>query len=195
MAKEPKPEQETEEMEENVEATPVKRSPRIYILLGFVSLILLQATLLFFLLPSPAQVAQQVDSYARSDDQWSEMVRGTVPVDPNVKPIDLKEKSLGEKFTVQDISPRNPSEMEIFSVKVTLKIDKKDEKEFDKLYLERTETLRDIVYAVLRSSTMEERGSETLSAIKNRIRLRINEELGANYVKDVRCTEPSVSVM
>ena len=193
MAKDPKLEQETDDIEEVVEETPKKRSPRLFILLGFISLILLQATMLFLLLPSQKQVADDLDKL-RQRDPWAVAVTDP-PEDNTVKSIDLVEKPLGDKFSVQDISPRNPAETEIFSVKVTLRIDKKDEAAFDKLFLQRTETLRDTVYAVLRSSTMEERNSETLSAIKTRIRIRVNEELGANFVKDVRCTEPSHAIM
>lgn len=185
MAKETKPEIEAEEIQEEEPQQP-KRSPRMFILLGFVALVLFQVIGLAFLLP-PLLKPQMIEPDP-PPDYTTDTTLKTEPVK-----AELIEKSLGDKFMVRDIGDNNTTN--VFSVKVTLRIEKSDEKKFDKIMENRTETVRGVVYAVLRASTLPERKSETLQSIRNTIRVKVNDELQVNYVKDVVCTEPSNEMM
>jgi flagellar basal body-associated protein FliL len=172
------------------------RSPRLIILLSLVTLVLFQVLALFWILPTPQKIKAEIEDGKIILDPPNDF---RTPVDAvpqtGIKPEDLLEKTIGDPFRVQDPNPDNPGATDVFSVAVILKIDKKDERKFDKLLLEQPATIRSIVYAVLRSSTLTERKQETLGAIRNKILTKVNEHFGSNYVKDVVCDNPSVTSM
>ncbi len=191
MAKEPEPAQ---EIPPQTEEKP-KRSSRLIVLLCLVSLILFQVTLMFFLLPGPKQVADEVKgSIVLTPPPEFEAPVNVAP-NADLKSAELIEKELGDKFQIQDLRPNGAGETDLFSVKVTLRVDKKDEVKYDKLYEQRKNTIRGLVTAVLRASTLDERRQETLTTIRQKIQNKINDELGSNYVKDVVCTDISVGTM
>lgn len=194
MAKEPNPEEQSEQLE-NIEKKDTKRSLGLSILLpliGLVSLVLFQVMALYFILPSPADVADEIKNRGiNTQDPGPYIVEPGVIPSPDVSKIEMVERPLGDPFRVQEPDPETPGQTNVFTVTVILKVDKKEATKFDLLLTERTHTLRGIVYAVLRSSTKQERTSETLGKIRSKIRVKINEELGSNFVKDVVCDNPS----
>lgn len=187
MAKEPEidPEEIVEE-----ETPKAKRSPLIYILLGLVSLVLLEVMALALILPAMTRVEKLDPSAYEAPDY-------TAPGSPipDSKPIDLVEKELGERFNIEDLSPDAQGTISTFGVKVVVAVEKKDETKFDELYAQKTNAIRADVGAVLRASTLTERSQETLGTIRNKLRVKINERLGANYVKEVICTDPKIGSM
>ncbi|MCL2744520.1 MAG: hypothetical protein FWE67_11780 [Planctomycetaceae bacterium] len=200
MAKEPERKQDLDkdgdvsENETVVEKKP--QSQRLLILLSLVALVLFQILALYWILPTPDRIKKNIldgKIVTEPPDDFR------VPVDaiPNrgIKPEDMLEMPIGEPFRVQDPNPDTPGAIDIFSVTVVLKIDKKDKTKFEKLLKEQPVTIRNTVYAVLRQSTLTERKQETLGAIRNKVMTKLNEQFGTNYVKDVVCDNPSVTQM
>lgn len=196
MAKEKEPtksELETDEMLDQADQQPTKRSSGMFILLGMIIVILLLATSMALILPGPGAVRKELisleDGNFVADYQPLPSTTGETP------PMELVEKDLGDKFQVQELSTQRPGETDLFSVSITLLVDKKSEAEFDKIYATRTKTVRGAIQTILRASTLEERRQDSLGSIKQKIVRQVNEKLGGNFIKDVVCTDVSLGVM
>lgn len=199
MAKEAKSDDQLDQLDENLEnqaAAPKKKSSRLLILLALISLVLFQVMALYFILPSPGKIAEELQKGGGTIEppEAYRIPKDAIP-QPDVNPADLVERPIGDPFRIQEPNPDSPGATDVFTVTVVLKIDKKEAQKFDAILAERPATIRGIVNAVLRGSTLQERKSETLGTIRNKIQIKVNEELGANYVKDVVCTDPSVLTM
>ena len=192
MAKDPKLEIEPEENLEVSDELKKPKSYRLHLLIGLVGIVMAQAALLFFLLPGPNQVRDQL----RNLDQ-SEIIGNTegFTVPPAVLPegeatrAEYVEKELGEKFRVQNIRPGTDQTIDSFTVTVIAQVLKKDETAYDKLFEKHKFAIRESVENVLRASTLEERTQVSLRTIKQRILKAINDVIGQPYVRGVICTD------
>ncbi len=196
MAKDPKLDIATDESLNAVEETPQPKSYRMHILLILTGVVLAQATLLFFILPSPADTQNALKIL-----ETRQIVEGDLtfppeaPPDPNAKKEEYVEKELGEKFSVQSIRPTAEQAIDTFTVTVVVRVFKKDATAYDKLFESKKFSIRQAVEEVLRASTLEERKQVTLITIKQRIMKVINEVLGEPYVRDVICIDPKPDMM
>ncbi len=190
MAKDPKADVKPPEDPVVVESTPSKGIPRLYILIGLASLVLLQVLLLFFLLPSPGKVRDEVEKAGQTeiDRSKGEYTQVPLPEDTSVK-IETIEKPLGEKFRVQDVNKADPTKMDGFSGSVYAVIKKTDEAAFDALYTKNEKRVRSLIQTILRESSVEERTEPSLSVIRGRIKRRVREELGIPFVLDIGCND------
>ena len=197
MAKDPKLEIEPEENLETTEELKQPRSYRMHILVILIGVVLAQATLLFFLLPSPSQVRGQLNDLNTAD-----LIGNTdYEVPPNVLPSGEKtkeeyvEKSLGDKFQVQNMRPGPDQTIDTFTVNVVVLVFKKDETAYDKLFEKHNFAIREAVENVLKSSTMEERNQVSLRTIKQRIMKAINDVIREPYIRGVICNDAKIDMI
>ena len=201
MAKDLKPDVKPPEEINGVEATSPTGIPRLYILLGLVSLILLQTTLLAFLLPSrEAGESGFVETGNEIIDRPGGSYRER-PVVPESKSVKIKtiEKPLGkpegERYRVQDVERNNPSAMSGFSCSVYCVIKESDEKAFDKIYEKNVRRIDDLIQTILRESTLEERLDPRLGVIRGRIKRRVSEDLDIPYILEIIINNPQTESM
>ncbi len=178
-------------------AAPSKGISRLYIILGLVSLILLQTLLLFFLLPSPSQVAANVQKSHQTVIDQQPDPQYTAPAIPKDETEKVKkiERPFGAKFQVQDTNPTNPSKMDGFIGTFIAIIRESDAKEYDKIYAEKENRIRFIIQTILRESSLEDRTNPHLNVIRGKIVRQVNTELGVPYVQDVVCPDAKTESM
>ena len=200
MAKDSKPENRLPEDVGAAETGPPREIPRLYILLGLVSLIFFQAMLLAFLLPSPNQVAKRVEAAAQQeiDDDGGQLVVPPIPPEKPVK-IDTLEKPFGkpegEKFRISDVNRSDPSKQDGFTCSVNVVIKKSDERAFDKMYETSVRRIDALIQTILRESTLDERSEPSLSVIRGRIKRRASEDLNIPYILDILITDAQTESM
>ena len=160
------------------------KSYRLQISLGMVSLILLQMLLLWFVLPSPAQVGREiglnpVDSIGIFED-------GDV-IPPGV----IREEDFDE-ILISQITVRNVVDgmNERFSLTMNVTVRRgREARLFERAFERRIARIIDRVETIMRQSTYEERREADLTTIKERSKRAINEVLGTPWVQGVLITE------
>jgi len=183
MAKEQKQENPTP-VPEVPEVVGPPKSYRLYVSLGFVCLILFQVIIVLLIMPAKQELP----------------LRGVGPEDgttfnnvPEQRTIirkeEMVERQIGEKNTFKIRTPRPNDMNDAFSVVIHVTVRKSDVKAFDNRYAQRTITVIDRATAVLDASTTEERGEATRTAIKERVKKKINEVLENTWVQEVLFTE------
>ncbi len=191
MAKEPAPELDAIAPLDDAPKPP--KSYRMYILLGMVLLILIQTTMMFFLLPSPQTIATQVgglnDPTIEQFNPEAAMEGEQVATLAKVVTNPLNEDS--PVFKIQQTNPEVPGGQLTFTASVSLVIDKKDEKAFDKLFADKALIVRQEIEIILRNSKPAERRESTVGTIRRKLLVKVNEVLDPNkkYVRDVLCTD------
>ena len=165
-------------------AAPPK-SYRLYISLGFASLILLQIILVFLMIPAkqpdPKVGAQVGNGTMNFNDVSSE------PAYPIPKEATL-EIPIGDKNTFK-ISTNRGDSTDSFSMVMTIIIRRTDERAFNRRFPLCTMEVLDRATQILNASTSEERGEAEHTAIKESLRRGINEVLGMPWVQRVLFTE------
>ena len=189
MARELKPEQNTEVAPDVSAILEPPKSYRLYIVLGFVVVILLQTFIMaaafrsWFPPPGlPNMGLNPSDNAGLGLDE-----AGLVP--PNIgkreevleKPIN-EGKALKVKQTVYD-------QTETFSLILHVRVRKKDERKFDLRYEACKQTIRDRLESMLAVSSTEDRKEAGSTAIKAKAKKVINDELGFPYVQEVLVSE------
>jgi len=178
MAKEQKQEPPTPAPEVPEVAGPPK-SYRLYISLGFVSLILFQMIVLFLLIPPKQEVPPfglpQGDEYGDT---------------PGVSPELIKQKAMatlpiGDKNSFKNFNFPQDDGTETFSLVMHVYVEKTDESKFNTLYEAHSIEIIDEVAAVLRATSLDDRQEAGHTAIKERVKKKINDILGVPYVKRV----------
>ncbi len=192
MAKEPNPELEVAAPLDDAPQKP--KSNRMYILLGMVLLILIQTTIMFFLLPGPGKIRSELDGI--DDPTLEGGFSPEVPIES--KPIETVERPVtnplredATKFNIQQTNPEVPGGQLMFSASVVLVIAKGDSASFDKLYPIKANRIWQECEIILRNSTLSDRKEATLGTIRRKLLAKINEVLdeNKNYVRDVLCTD------
>ncbi|MDR1053240.1 MAG: flagellar basal body-associated FliL family protein [Planctomycetaceae bacterium] len=191
MAKEQKP---AEPVAANLTETEQPKSilgSRLIVILALFVLALAQMIVFYMLLPNPQTIAQGITDTLPilPDDVQTAGFSPTPTV--RIETRDWIEKKLGDPFKYMNKNKTDPTLSDNFIGTITVRIDKKDEQKFDRVMATRTEKLRDIVYTVLREAKEEEFVSPNLLQIKQKIMMKINEELGQPFVKEVLCTDMS----
>ena len=177
MAKEQKPETPSPAPAAPEVAAPPK-SYRLYILLGFVCLILLQIILVFLMIPAKQPVPQV----------GIEVGNGTgEPANPLPKEPTL-EIPIGDKNTFK-IRTNRGDVTDSFSVVMTVVIRSADRRAFERRYPLCTMEVIDKATQILNASSTDERREAEHTAIKERVRRGINEVLGMPWVQQVFFTE------
>jgi len=184
MAKEQKQENPTP-VPEVPEVVGPPKSYRLYVSLGFVCLILFQVIIVLLIMPAKQELP----------------LRGVGPEDgttfnnvPEQRTIirkeEMVERPIGDKNSFKITTPRLNDMNDAFSVVMHVTVRKSDAKAFDNRYAQCTIRVIDRATAVLSASTTEERAEATRTAIKERVKKVINEELGDPWVQEVLFIEP-----
>ena len=191
MAKEQKQDQKQAPAPDSAEELVQPKSYRLQITLGLVGLLLFQMIVLFFVLPSRAQVEDrfglQAGQAANGIDDPSLVPRDVVSTERMVeRPI-----RDGEKFTV---SRWQNGENETFSVTLFVQVKRSDARRFDNQYELRMNEVVDRITSILGGTTTEERQEIGNTAIKAKVQRGINEVLGTPWVQQVFLRDPSLAV-
>ena len=186
MAKEQKQEQAAPPAPEHTEALGPPKSFRLYIVLGFFSLILFEVLILWIALPgrTPATINAGVNA--------GELPTGidnanTVPPDIGVQK-NLIEKPIGEKNTFHFKKTEDGTTTSV-SLIMNVKIQKADEAKFDKEYTAHTSEIIEAVTKELWAAKREDYLEVNRTAIKERTKKAINALFTSPYVKQVVITE------
>ena len=167
-------------------AAPPK-SYRLYIVLGFVSLILFQVIFVFLLIPAkpiPPPVGVQIgDDYGQTEG----LTGDPIPSKPTVS------LQIGEKNTFKFSDTRDGNN-EVFSFQLYVNVEKADEYKYTTQYNNRSIEIIDAIASAMRATTQTEREEAGYTAIKEKIKRTINDILPVPYVRRVFFVEPSYTV-
>jgi len=187
MAKEQKQEQNPPPVPEGSEITGPPKSYRLYIALGFASLILLQMIVLGLLLSALArQTPQQIGlDPVNGIDNF-----GNVPgMPPPVRPTErMAEIQIGTRTTFNIRNVRDDAN-EVFSLIIWAQVRQRDSRNFERRFEQCENEIIDRVTAILSASTTEERSEAGHTAIKERVRRAMNDVLGTPWVQQVFFSE------
>ena len=178
------PKLESEQMEE-VQETPKKGIPKLYILLGFVVLILLQATLLVLLLPGAPQATESSEEAVPSEVPIPDGGRSSLL--PNAIPLksDEIEFKIGEPFEVQSPAPNSAEKTDIYTVQFYARIKKEDETKFTPVYEANANTIRYEIRTVLMKADRSDKQDPNQTKIRHQVEVKINDILGKPYIKRI----------
>jgi hypothetical protein len=194
MAKEQKQEQTSAFAPDGTEALGPPRSYRLYIVLGFASLILFQMLMLYILLPgrTPAQINGGIRA-----GEGPGVFDDTNPVPADVgKRETLQEKPIGEKTTFKFKQTFDGTTASVSAV-IHVKVLKADAYKFETEYTNRMAEIIDAVLKILRGAavaTSEDYQEIGNTALKEKVQKAINAVLPKPYVKQVFFTELNYEV-
>ena len=185
MAKKQQPEQSPPPAPDVPEAKELPKSYRLYITLGFVSLILFQMIMVFLLLPrSGAQTGGGGhEGYGNAQIPDAK--------DPITKDKMVERPIGNKKFQVQQM---RKEQNEKFSLLMHVIIRQQDAKKFDPRYAECEFTILDRINGILLAASQDECSEAGYTTIKERAKNAINEVLGTPWVQQVLTTETSYEV-
>jgi len=190
MAKEQKKEQDAPPVPEVPEVAGPPKSYRLYILLGFVSLILFQMTTLFLLLPAKQEpprtgidVVNGTINYGDGSNQPRDVIKSE----------DMETILIGDNNTFK-FSETTDDGIESFSLVLHVSVRTADKRKFDTRYEKCSIRVIDRVSSELRASTTDERKEASLAAIRERVKRRINDVLGTPWVQEVFFVQVNHSV-
>jgi hypothetical protein len=193
MAKEQKQEQKPAPAPDVVpEAVGPPKSYRLYIALGFVSLILFEVIVVWLVMPPKPEAKPPAGINTSDTDELRGrgMDDALTTKDGIGSNVPMLEKPLngGKPFVVK--RARN-EQNETFKVSIQVKIKKREESKFDRLYGDRMITITDRVTTVLNAASDSEIGEVGLTAIKEKVKRAVNGVLGIPYVQEVLCYDIS----
>jgi len=171
------------------EAAAPPKSYRLYIILGFVSLILFQMIFLYLILP-PTQKVPPGGLPINGDGNFNN-VPG-IPQDV-IKQEDMDEIQIGEKNSFKIVNGREDG-TEKFSLIMWVRVRKNDTRNFTRQYEKSMNTIIDRAFSVLYASETEERREAGHTALKERVKKEINNVLVAPWVQEVLFLEVSHEV-
>jgi len=178
MAKEQKPEQNTE-LDSDVSTVPTPpKSYRLYTILGLSGLILCQMITLWLLLPS--RNAAQAQIGPEPPPSVSQSLEPMVEVPLQKDPFKVKQL--------------RGDDLENLTLRMHVLVKKKEASKFTKQYEQYTQRVIDRVGDILHSSSRAERQERGLNALKEKTKQGINEALGTPMVQQVLISEYSFSV-
>jgi len=176
--------------DEEAEPLGPPRSYRLQIVVGFASLFLFQLFIFWMLLPPRTVVQTNV---------------GINPVEgvsgyetPNVTPPDIGSKKKTQEKTINDGKPirvnnlRDDDINETFTIKIDVLVNQADGYKFDTQYKARTAQIMERITTILKATTTVERQEAGSTAIKEKLKIGINEVLGTPLVQQVFCTQPDL---
>ena len=181
MAKEQKQEQNPPPVPDVPEAAGPPKSYRLYISLGFVSLILFQMILLFLLLPAKPPPSNRGITVGEDFKSNVGEPQSVIRSDPTV------EIQIGDRNTFSIKDTRGDG-VETFSLEMHVVIRERDKRSFDRRHERCTIEVIDRANGVLRASSTDERKEAGNTAIKERVKREINLVLGTPWVQQVLFT-------
>ena len=185
MAKEQKKEPDPPPVPEVPEAAGPPKSYRLYIALGFVSLILFQMIVLGLLL---SLIAQQPAK--RPGLEQGNCYDDTVgPPTDVIRTVDTEEITIGDRNTFKFRFPRENDSNESFAFLMTVVVAKSDASKFTTRYDACKNEVAFTVSSVLRASTPEERLEPSHTTIRARVQKEVNTVLRTSWVLTVYFTE------
>jgi len=185
MAKEQKQEQNPSSVPDGSEVAAPPKSYRLYIALGFVSLILFQMIILGLLLSVLARQTPQEPGIVVGPDFDGTTVGGPPVVRPTER---MAEIPIGNRnsFNVRIVQD---DANETFSLILHVSVRQRDVRSFERRFGDCENEIIDRVSVVLRSSTPEERREAGHTAIREKVRRAMNDVLGTPWVQQVFFSE------
>ena len=167
------------------EVLAAPKSFRLYIALGFVSLILFQMIVIFMMLPAPAK-PPPIGGYNPGGPGGGIFDDTPLPA-PNIGPeVRLVERQIGS-VPLSVTQPRGDSN-EVFTLTMHVTVREREQWRFDAEYERRTFRVIASVENVMRAATPAERNEVGHATIGERSRRAINEVLGTPWVQQVFIT-------
>jgi len=172
-------------------ATPSKslfKSNMLIILILFVFAMTEMLLAYFFILPSPQAVRASVeDATNKKADVGAPPYKPFV--DDTLQTEEREEVDLGDITFTEGDPTGTPFRLSIHFYGL---INKKDREEYDKRYELNKNRIRSAILTILRSSQQSEITDPSLSLIKNKIMVKVNDILGMPLVKGIVCTDIAV---
>ncbi len=187
MAVNPKTDPKDDEKPE--EPMPLKSSGmlvKLIVLSGFLLLVLVNTTILVFLLPSGRPVVIEGGDAPEIGPIPPDLI-ATKGADPGqvLPPKELQEVEVGEPFSVMTRPASKPETAANFKGKFFMKVPKKDLEEYNKVYDENKMTIRAEISKIIEKASEEDKLDPNITMIANRIQEKVNGILGKPYVKEV----------
>jgi hypothetical protein len=176
---------EPEQTEDNP-SSEKKGIPKLYILLGFVALILFQTILLTFMLPGSPKLPADGGQPGIEYNPDSPNVRTVDPtIDPAVLKPDEIEVKIGDSFEVATPSPKSVDKTDIYTVQFYARIKKDEESKFTPLYEQNAQTIRYEIRTVLNKAELADKQDPNQTKIRHQVEVKINDILGKAYIKRI----------
>jgi hypothetical protein len=185
MAKEQKQEQNLPPVPDGSEVAGPPKSYRLYIALGFVSLILFQMIVLGVLLSVLARQAPPEPGLVIGPNIDGPTVGMPQVVRPTERMVEIP---IGTRNTFNVRNVRDDGN-EIFSLIMHVSVRHRDSRSFERRLGESENAVIDRVTSILSASTTEERREAGHTAIKARVSREINDVLGTAWVQQVFFSE------
>ncbi len=175
---------------EEPQVKPVAGKSRMIILGVIVAVVLLEVLLLYFMLPGPQKIEQDVRSLQ------NEQLKDDVKIKPDFQPdltdaltpVEQIEFPLEDPFMCE-VNSEDSSTTVSLRARFVFKYNKADEKEFTKRYTAEKNNIRYEILRILRNSSLRDINDPTCTVIRNKILKRVNEVLREPLVKSVIYTE------
>ena len=160
------------------------KSYRLYIALGFVSLILFQVIVVLLIMP--AKQESPLSGVGPRDGTDF----GDVPDHrPIIRKEPMVERPIGTNNSFKIRTPAGNDLNSSFNLVMHVRIRSADARAFDKGYADNMILVIDRATSVLRAATIEERDEANHTAIKARLKKAINEVLENTWVQEVLFVE------
>ena len=189
MAKEQKQDQNQPPVLEGPESVEPAKSYRLYIALGFVSLILFQMVVLGILLSFLVQNSPDRGGMNPLDG-FQDFEHSPGQRTGALTRERTTEVQIGTRNTFNITDPRADAN-ETFSLNIFVTVRQADLRRFEKDYESRTAAVIGRVTEILRAATTEERAEAANTAIKERVKRAINDAFETPWVQEVHFTEVS----
>jgi len=189
MARELKPDQNPEPAPDTFEIQEPPKSYRLYIVLGFVVVILFQTILMAAAFRSWFPPPGKANMGLNPSDNAGMGLDDVALVPPDIgKREELVEKAINEEKAFR-VTQAMDDQVETFSLVMRVTVRKREEFKFTKRYEACKFTINDRIESMLAASTTEDRREVGSTAIKAKARKIINDELIVPYVQEVLISE------
>ncbi len=172
-------------MAENTESNDPQTEGRAgipKIAVAFVGVVILvECALAYLLIPSPADVAQAAGVQAADETEGSAEGEGASTAVDKAEPV--SEVTLGT-FHITLYRPASNTTWRVH-LEVAAGVRKEDKEEFDKLFADAENRIRDRIIGVVRSSEVTDFGGEGSGLIKRRILETVNDLFGKPLLREI----------
>ena len=141
----------------------------------------------FYVLPSPTVVKASIEDSAKEDIKSQPQYKPQI--DDSMQDEERDEFDLGEFIYYESDTTNMPLRLSIHFYGL---VNKKDADEYNKRYDIHKNRIRNAILVILRSSKQSDLTDPSLSVIKNKVMVKVNEILGGPLVKGVIYTDIAV---
>lgn len=169
---------------------PVSGTPRLFILIGLVAIVLLELIVGFFLLPSPKTVVDQTNT-AVANTIESRIPSQYAPEDPavGIPTFDSASIAVEPAFDISDTQGTEATTT-TYRFQFALVYDKKTEAAFQQVYDTKKLEIRAEILTILRESSDKEKNDPRLVELRGKILKKVDAILGGKgLVKEIKLTE------